>query len=323
MAPPSDLEQVRKIPLESILAHHGLAPRPEGSATVRYKDDRFNIVISAGDLWFDNAASLGGRGAIDLVLHVKYGVHPRFASDRALRDAIDWLTTFDPGAPANISTQKTAKPVSPKPSFADQAAILAIRDDTRWPLAECYLLQARHLPAPLVRQLHANGDIYASFSQHYPNQTGICFIHRNLQGEVRGATIRNVGTSSSSFSIGEKQAAWFAIGDPALARRAALVEAPIDAISYAALKRPEETIILSVSGSHATRPVLDAAHARGWELAIGFDNDRPGNVGWERCRENYALLYPENPQPSRTLPEGKDWNDDLRAAPRQRQGRHL
>ena len=126
----------------------------------------------------------------------------------------------------------------------------------------------------MVDHLHQAGDIYATFSHERPEQTGVCFVHRNLDDDARGATVRNIGIRSSSFSIGEKQAAWFGIGDPVGASRAVLVEAPIDAISYAALKRPEATIILSVSGSHATRPVLEAAHARRWELAIGFDNVR-------------------------------------------------
>lgn len=323
MQPPSLVEQVREIPLESILAYHGLAPRPEGS-TVRYKNDQFNIVASRAGLWFDNAASIGGRGAIDLLLHIKYKVSPRGASDQQFREAIRWLATFQPATGAvNINAPPAPSPRPPRESFASQAARLAIRDDARWPLARNYLLHTRRLPSDLVDHLHQAGDIYATFGKERPEHTGVCFVHRNLADNACGATIRNIGSASGSFSIGEKQGAWFAIGDPAWARRAVLVEAPIDAISYAALKRPEETIILSVSGSHATRPVLDAAHARHWELAVGFDNDRPGNAGWEHCRENYGLLYPDDPQPSRTLPAGKDWNDDLRAALRRSQGRRL
>jgi Toprim-like len=321
MASFSLVEQVREIPLESILAYHGLAPHREGSS-VRYKDERFNIVVSSGGLWFDNAASLGGRGAIDLLLHVKYGANPRAASDQQFREAVGWLATFQPTTGVvSMGEPSASSPRPPKESFLSQAARLATRDDARWPLARSYLLQTRRLPSDLVDHLHQAGDIYATFSQVNPEQTGVCFVHRNLDDGARGATIRSIG--SGSFSIGEKQGAWFGVGDPAQARRAVLVEAPIDALSYAALERPEETIILSMSGSHATRPVLDAAHARHWELAIGFDNDRAGHAGWERCRENYALLYPAAPQPTRILPAGKDWNDDLRAAPRRNHGRRL
>jgi hypothetical protein len=323
MSSPSVIGPFRDIPLGTILGHFGLTPRREGTST-RYKNDRFNIVTGGNGLWFDNAASVGGRGAIDLILHMKYGAHPRTASDRAFRDAIGWLATFNPDVRAETPVQTTPKPTSPKPTFPDQAAIHAIRDDARWPMAQTYLVQARRLPANLVNQLYDCGDIYASFSQHYPELTGVCFIHRNLQGEARGATIRSVAAGAGyAYSIGEKGGAWFTLGHAEQAGRAVVVEAPIDAISYAVLREPKETVILATSGSHASRAVLEAAHQRRWELAIGFDNDRAGHAGWERCRETYALLYPDDMQPSRTLPVGKDWNDDLRAAPRRSQGRRL
>jgi hypothetical protein len=326
MASPSLIEQVREIPLESILAYHGLAPRLEGT-TARYKNDRFNIVVGGNGLWFDNAASVGGRGAIDLILHVKYGVNPRRVSDRQFREAVGWLAIFEPGAGvmnAGGGLAATPQPPLPKESFVSQAARLAIRDDARWLLARNYLLHVRRLPSNLIDQLFHRGDIYASCSEARPEKTGVCFVHRNLAGDIRGATIR-AATDGPGFPlcIGEKQGAWFTLGDPERSSRAVLVEAPVDAISYAAIKLPEEAVILSLSGSHASRPVLDAAHGRRWELVIGFDNDRAGNAGWERCRENYTLLYPDDPSPSRTLPVRKDWNDDLRAAPRHSHGRRL
>jgi hypothetical protein len=322
MPPLSLVDEVREISLEKLMAYHSLVPKPEG-VTVRYKNDQFNIVVSDGGLWFDNKASVGGRGAIDLILHLKFGANPRTASKQTVGEAVRWLSNFQPNGSVVIATASSASaPRPPRESFASQAARLAIRDDTRWILARSYLLQDRRLPSDLVDHLHQAGDIYATFGQAHPEHTCVCFVHRNLSDNACGATIRNIA-STSSFSIGEKQAAWFSIGDPITSQRAVLVEAPIDAISYAALKRPEATIILSVSGSHATRPLLDAAHIRRWELAIGFDNDPPGNAGWEHCRENHRLLYPDDPQPSRTMPAAKDWNDELRATPRRSHGRRL
>jgi len=319
----SVIGQVRDIQLGIILSHFGLTARREGSTT-RYKNDRINIVVGGNALWFDNAASVGGRGSIDLILHLKYGAHPRTASDRVFREAVGWLATFQPGTSVTRAATTASQPSPPKESFVIQAARLAIRDDARWPMARHYLLNTRRLPSDLVDQLYHQGGLYASFSQARPEQTGVCFVHRNLAGEPRGATIRSASDGRGfPLSIGEKQGAWFIVGDRDKAAWAVLVEAPIDAISYAALKRPNDTVILATSCSHAPRPVLDAAHGRRWELAIGFDNDRAGHAGWEHCRENYALLYPDDPQPSRIVPVGKDWNDELRAAPRLSHGRRL
>ncbi len=318
------VERVRQISLESILAYHGLTPRREGSTT-RYKDDRVNVVVGARDLWFDNAASVGGRGPIDLILHLKYGASPRSASMRDFEEAVHWLATFQPGTGV-ASPIQSVLPTSPKPkeSFESQAARLALRDDARWPLARNYLLNVRGLPSNLVDGLHHRVDIYASFSLQRPQRTGVCFVHRNLAGEPHGATIRPVDSGPGvPFSIGEKQGAWFTLGDLGNSSRIVVTEAPIDALSYVALKRPEDTVVMAMSSSHVYQPVLRAAHERRWELAVGFDNDRAGHAGWERCRENHRILYPDDLPPRRIVPAGKDWNDDLHLAPRRSHGRHL
>ena len=125
------IEQVRQIPYESILAYHGLTPRREGSTT-RYKNDQYTIVTGANGLWFDNVASVESRGAIDLILHLKYRANPRLASDREFREAIGWLATFQPGTGiASMPETAAVSPAVPKESFASQAARFAIRDDAR------------------------------------------------------------------------------------------------------------------------------------------------------------------------------------------------
>ena len=218
-------------------------------------------------------------------------------------------------------TQKTPPR---KETFANQTARLAIRDDGRWPLAEHYLIHTRRLPDDLVRSLYVHGDLYPSFSQLYPQSTGICFVHRNLEGEPRGATIRGATQGpSSSFSIGEKAGAWFRLGDPNRANRAILVESPIDAISYAAMKRPDQAVVLSMSCASVFRSILQTAHERRWPLAVGFDNDPAGNAGWERCQEDQRLLYPNDPPACRIVPGAKDWNADLCAAARRSHKRSL
>jgi len=313
------IEQAREIPLGSVLQQFELRPRREGSTT-RYKNDQFNIVVSPNHLWFDNAAAVGGRGAIDLALHLKCRVNPKHASHLHLREALDWLTQLPPGR----ALSPEAKPFLPKESFEQQAARLAIRDDARWPLARHYLTQVRRLPADLVDPLYQRGEIYPSFSRTRPESTGVCFLHRDLAGKARGATIRSVTAGSGfSCSIGEKTGAWFTLGDLPSATQAIVVEAPIDAISLAALQRPNHAVVLAMSCAHVFRPVLLAVHERRWPLTVAFDNDPAGNAGWERCVENHRLLYPNDPSPGRATPVAKDWNDDLCAAPRHRHGRRL
>jgi hypothetical protein len=315
------IEQVREIPLQSILAHHGLVPRREG-ATTRFKNDEYNIVVSPNNLWFDNAAAVGGRGALDLALHLKCRTNPRSPSIAHLREAMAWLVAFQPGTDPAASMALLSKPALPRESFANQAARLALRHDARWPKTRNYLLHSRRLPGDLVGQLYERGDLYACFSKTRPELTGVCFVHRNLDGQPRGATIRTAGPGAA-FSIGEKAAAWFTLGNPRHANRAIVVEAPIDAISYAAMKRTDGAVVMAMSCAHVFPSVLQTAHERRWPLTVAFDNDPAGNTGWERGQETQRLLYPNDPPPVRITPSAKDWNEDLCAAPRRSHGRHL
>jgi hypothetical protein len=317
------LSQIRELPLGTILGQFGLMPRREGSTT-RYKNDQYNIVVSPNNLWFDNAASVGGRGAIDLTLHLKCRANPRLASEANIREAIGWLAAFEPGTDAAASVALMPKAGLVRESFANQTARLAIRDDARWPMARNYLAQSRRLPRELVNRLFERGDIYASFSKSRPELTGVCFVHRDLEGQPRGATIRNASAGPGpSFSIGEKANAWFTLGNPRHAHRAIVVEAPIDAISYAAMKRTDGAVVAAMSCAHVFPSVLQAAHERRWPLTVAFDNDPAGNTGWERCQETQRLLYPNDAPALRIQPAAKDWNDDLCAAARHSQGRRL
>jgi hypothetical protein len=323
MYSPSLIGQFRDMPLGPILGHFGLTPRQEG-ATTRYKNDQFNIVVSHTNLWFDNAASIGGRGAIDLTLHLHCRTNPRSASDADLRVAITWLASFQPDTSPAATMPLALKATLLKESFASQTARLAIRDDARWPLVRDYLLRSRRLPGDLVGQLYESKDIYASFSRTRPEMTCVCFVHRNLEGQPRGATIRATTPGPGfAFSIGEKAAAWFTIGNPRHATRAIVVEAPIDAISYAAMKRTDGAVVAAMSCAHVFPSVLQAAHERRWPLTVAFDNDPAGNAGWERCEETQRLLYPNDPPAQRIMPTAKDWNEDLCATPRRSHGRHL
>jgi len=320
MASPSVLEQAREIPLATILQHVGLTPRREGTTT-RYKNDQFNIVVSPNNLWFDNAAAVGGRGPIDLALHLKCRANPRLAAAHHIREALDWLADL---RPLNLSPASAQISEPTRPSFADQAARLAIRDDARWTLARHYLTHIRRLPGQLIDELAACQDVFACFSKSRPELTGVCFVHRSLDGLPLGATIRPASTErDGTFSIGEKATAWFTLGFPGHSRQAVLVEAPIDAISYRAMKPADGTVILAMSSAHVFPSVLHAAHERRWSLTVAFDNDRAGNTGWERCLENQRLLYPDDPPAERTMPVAKDWNEDLCAAPRRSHRRRI
>ena len=115
-------------------------------------------------------------------------------------------------------------------TFQELAAIYAVRDESKWPIARAYLVEGRKIAADLVDRLHQAGAIFAS--NRCPNPS-LVFLHRDLQGVVRGATLRD-SKHQSAFRpcLGNKLTAWFTVGDSTLASTIVAVESPIDALSY-------------------------------------------------------------------------------------------
>jgi hypothetical protein len=60
--------RVRDVSLRELLRWHGFEIKPEG-VTYRAKNGRHNIVVTE-NRWFDNKVGVGGRGAIDLQMHL-------------------------------------------------------------------------------------------------------------------------------------------------------------------------------------------------------------------------------------------------------------
>jgi hypothetical protein len=200
-------DQVRDIPLRDVLERYGLATKPEGM-TLRAKSEHHNIVVT-GSRWFDNKAGVGGGGAIDLIIHIA-----RVNFSVACRSLADEFLGHAAGQTAFYSQEL--------------AAIYAVRDESKWPIARAYLVEGRKIAADLVDRLHQTGAIFAN--NHCPNPS-LVFLHRDLQGVVRGATLRD-SKHQSAFRpcLGNKLTEWFTVGDSTVASSIVAVESPIDAL---------------------------------------------------------------------------------------------
>ena len=256
-------DQVRGIPLRDVLTHHGFEVKPEGT-TLRAKDAHHNIVVT-GCRWFDNKAGIGGGGAIDLVMHIaRVGFS---AACRSLADEFLPLATGQTALSFPRSWQES--PHAEKKSFEQLAALYAVREESNWPIARAYLVEQRKVSPPLVDELHGRGSIYAN--DHRPNPS-LVFLHRDQHGKVRGATLRDTRHQSAFRPcLGNKLAAWFAVGDLAKADRIVAVESPIDALSYYSLFGFRRDSLAAVSCAGAIVPRDLMLHAR------------DGSQGLRRC----------------------------------------
>jgi hypothetical protein len=132
-------DQVRNIPLSEVLERYGFEAKPEGT-TLRAKSEHHNIVVT-GSRWFDNKAGVGGAGAIDLVIHI---AKADFSSAcRSLADQFRPLAASQ--TPLSFPKGSRQFPRQEKKSFEELAAIYAVRDDSKWPIACAYLVEKRKI----------------------------------------------------------------------------------------------------------------------------------------------------------------------------------
>ena len=296
-------DQVRSIPLRGVLARYGFETKPEGT-TLRAKSEHYNIVVT-GNRWFDNKANVGGGGAIDLVMHIA-GVD-LFGACRSLVDDFRPLAAAQSDLSSPTSLQSQA--ATGKKPFEELMAIYAVRDDSTWSIARAYLTETRKIDPAVVDELHAVGSIYAN--NHRPNPS-LVFVHRDPQGQVHGATLRDT-RHQSAFGpcLGNKLSAWFAVGNLAEADRIAAVESPIDALSYYSFFgcSGNSLAVVSCAGATVPRELMLQAYDRHQTFVVALDNDPAGQRGRQKARDetlNWAGF-----KLSSDCPKLKDWNDDL------------
>lgn len=295
-------DQARGIPLGELLDWHGFKITKEG-ASIRARSEDHNIVVT-GNKWFDNKSAVGGAGAIDLQMHL--GGEDCAAACRTL------LSRFSPSIPPRSGIECPAERPSPRLPFPELMAKYAVRDDSNWPAARAYLVETRKIEPSLVDEMHGRGSIFAN--AHRPNPS-LVFLHRTDSGKVVGATLRDTRPDSSFRpTLGDKLSAWFVVGTVKEAETIVAVESPIDALSYHTLfaGRNDALAVVSCSGATVPGDLLWQTYDRRQRLVVGLDNDRAGELGWQKAWDETSDWT--GFKISSACPRLKDWNADLQAS---------
>lgn len=286
-------DEVRGVDLEDVAAHLGL----ECDRHDKHKWRNGGHIISiSGPLFMDWLADTGGRGAIDLVMHVQ---------------GVEWLSGQDLSQrPAHVTTYARTE--------ERESRVLAVpaANEHRWAGVREYLVETRKLPAVLVDRLNERGLIFADDHQN------AVFLRHQLQaqtwswGEVIGASLRGTWGEDNHFHGlapgSARDQGWFWIGTgQGPVNRVLLVESPIDAMSLAVLDRAQRgpegvSIYLSTdsSGGVPTEGLKTVLGSRGM-VAAAFDADVAGEtMAWRLAQQ---VLGIERLTPN----QGKDWNEVL------------
>lgn len=302
-------EQVREIPVTQILQSEGFKADRQGQS-IMFKDDNHSINVT-GQKWFDHRHGKGGYGAIDLAIHL---------NQTDFRQACVWLSDrHGSNHQTNLSfpvAQKTASPTPhPKESFEEQKARLAIDSPENMKIVSDYLTQTRGIESKYIDR----NFVRATHSKDLPMLINATFLHRNIDGEIKGLTSRStLHQTGMKSSLGSKSFSFFYVGDLKKSNTVLLSESPIEALSLASLthemptfEAKEPVCYLSVSGNSVPENLAQYLVDSKKEVVLALNSDVAGVQGTARAKETFSKLGYPNEIPILT-PEGKDWNTDLK-----------
>ena len=270
-------QHLRAIPLETVLPLCGAQ---------KDHDDKRKWHTSAGALSVTGAKfmnwhnSVGGGGAIDLVMHLN---HLDFKA------AVDWLAHHFPGA----------RPPQPVPPTPPSQLRLPPPDPSKLGRVKEYLAQQRGITPTLLDPLIQSGTLYAD------TRTNAVFLLLGKESLPVGAELR--GTTQRVWRGlapgSQKDLGCFAIPATPLPG-IILCESAIDAISCFAL-HPHHRC-LSTAGARPNPRWLQPLLNQGHPVYCGFDADPPGD--YMAC-----AMIALHPTVKRLRPPEHDWNDVLKA----------
>lgn len=181
---------------------------------------------------------------------------------------------------------------------------------SNWPIVRDYLVGKRMIPPQIVDTLHEAGMIYADNQTPEPN---VVYLHRDARRKVLGVSVCGISDPSVNLSYrGEKNTAWFYIGDLMNAHKMVTVESPIDALSFYVLKGSPSMVIASCPGSIVPDELLQCALNRKQSLTVAFNNTEAGMRGWQKACDDTAGW--KRFEISFDRPLQKDWNAELTAS---------
>jgi 5S rRNA maturation endonuclease (ribonuclease M5) len=284
-------DRVRGLPLEEVLTRLYGAELDKDSrehhTTKKYKVGEGSIAVTkkvGGEVWYDQRANKGGKGAIDLVMH---------ADGIDYRQAVKLLSESF-GAKAMLNEVQIVPPAAKQivESAIKTPAVVPEHAPTRWPRVKAFLIEQRKLPEKLVDWLRKVDRLRADMFNNavFPRDKG-------------GAFVRGTGQTKFHRAYGGKECGPFTLPG-AVGGKVILCESAIDACSLKALHAGATVHAL---GGNLLRPAdVKELVPGGAEVLLAFDADSQG----QQFNIEAKQVWP-NAQQLELPPGVKDWNEAL------------
>ena len=287
----SVLENMRHIPIKTVLENRGYKLAQEGQF-YRVKTDKLNLVINPADnTFFDNKAQKKGFGAINIMTNVE---------GFKFREATEYLAE-------HYGSDKVAKEVLNHPNLKVSAQSLVISNLTKTlsevpksdkealPEVVKHLTKTRKLDPVLVKEMTDAGQIYAEKRNDRVN--AVFSNPENSYAFVRGIT-------SIKFTQSRGQMDFIKTQNTPEPKKIYLFESPIDMLSYRTLYPEKQGQFVSLQGSSMTGKIEELKLNSFEKVVCCFDNDRQGKVFAEKVKSIC-------PTAEVHTPSSKDFNQDL------------
>jgi len=269
---------LRAVPLPQVLILLDATADPHDPA--KWRTAR-GVLSVTGTKFFNWTQSVGGGGAIDLVMHLR---------QVGFGQALHWLDERFGRTP----------PPQPPAVFPPQTLTLPAPAPQHWPRVERYLIEERRLLHSLLAPLVLSGLLYADA------RANAVFLLGDAPATAVGAELRGTCTTRPwrGLAPGSRKDGGFFSVQAASLQAIVLCESAIDALSCRALFPAYRC--LSTSGARPDPAWLSVLLLQRLPIYCGFDADATGDAFAQRMIELHPSI-------ARLRPPAKDWNDSLRS----------
>jgi hypothetical protein len=265
----------------------------------KYFGDRISVDLNRS-FWMDHSNNIGGKGSVDLVIHInccdfknaKSWLIKEFGIYEATGAVISKTVT-------EIQVDERSNSVTSAPPVSVVKNIHKVRD---------YLVNIRKIDPVVIDHLITSGRLYAD------QRNNCCFVYGNLK-KIEGVEQRGTvpGRKYNRF-MGEKNVTFKAPQYSSEIKKIVVVESAIEALSYNELYRDSGYLVVSITGSgngKFMKQITDYAKKENIEVIIALNNDIPGR---KAAKSLVNICKLEDLNVIRILPveEGVDWNDILK-----------
>jgi hypothetical protein len=275
------VDELRNIPLPQVLV---------AAAAVRDRYDKARWHTAKGAIsvtgmkFFNWNCSVGGGGAIDLVIHLY---------DVDFKGALTWLNSHFTAGRNSCCNYAQSRPKL-KPQLK-----LPVADTSKMPQVKRYLIDVRKISPAVVDYLISRGDLYGD------SRGNAVFLMRRNDNVTVGAELRGTGLQRwRGMAAGSsKDLGYFSIRN-VFVDGVILCESAIDAVSCFLIN--QHYYCISTAGAGKTPCWLEPLVAHYQKVYCGFDADTAGDAMADTMIRLHRSI-------KRLRPQKHDWNDMLRS----------